>query len=100
MRGEPRVIKWEDPPHSRNVGNKGGRPADSMWNGVAEQLRGERGRWAVVFEGGRRHAMSIRGFITEGRRICFRPHGDFEACVRSWNGVHTVYARYMGEDFS
>ena len=97
---KPRVLRWEDPPPSMNVGNKGGRPADSAWNYVAEALRDERGRWGVVFEGERTPAMGVRSFITEGRRICFRPQGDYEACVRSWRGTYTVYARYMGEDFS
>lgn len=96
----PAVLKWEDPPHSRKANNSGGRRPDSAWNGVAEQLSAERGRWAVVFRGTRREALTVRCIVTEGRRVCFRPIGDFEACVRSWDGVHTVYARYMGEDFS
>lgn len=98
MKEAPKVLRWEDPPHSMNVGNRSGRPADSQWNPVAEQLKDERGRWGVVFVGERRGAMSVRSFISEGRRICFRPVGDFEACVRSWRGVHTVYARYLGDD--
>ncbi len=97
---KPRVLRWEDPPHSRNLGNKGGRPTDSRWNDIAETLRDERGRWAVVFEGERQLAMSARSRISEGRTVCFRPLGDFEACVRSYEGTYTVYARYMGEDFS
>lgn len=98
---KPQVIRWEDPPISRNIGNKGGRRADSAWNDVAQTLREERGRWAVIHVSREKQpAMSVRSFVTEGRRICFRPQGDFEACVRSWRGVHTVYARYMGEDFS
>lgn len=99
-KGMPAVLKWEDPPYSRHAGSgagRGGRPADSMWNGVAEQLRDERGRWALIYQGERKPAMAVRTFVTEGRRVCFRPVGDFEACMRSWGGVHFVYARYMGE---
>ncbi len=101
IKDRPTVIRWADPPASRNVGNRGGRPADSVWNDVAETLRAERGRWAVLYEGGRPGARSVRDFVAEGRRICFRPAGDFEACMRSWDGVHTVYARYLGDgDFT
>lgn len=96
----PAVLKWEDPPPSRKSSPASGRPADSAWNGVAEQLRGERGRWALIFRGDKQGASSVRDFVTEARRICFRPVGDFEACVRSWDGKHYVYARYMGEDLS
>lgn len=91
-----KVIRWEDPPHSRNVGNQGGRPPDSQWSALADQLRDEPKRWAVIFEGDRTTAMSVRSKAVEGRSVCFRPRGAFEARVRSWNGTYTVYARYMG----
>lgn len=96
----PRVIRWEDPPPCRNSSERSGRPPGSEWNGVAEQLKDERGRWAVVFEGEREQALTVRKFIVEARRVCFRPMGDFEACIRALSGVHTIYARYMGDDFS
>lgn len=92
-----KIIRWEDPPHSRNWGNVGGRPRGSEWDEVAAALRDEPGRWAVVYVGDRRGAMSARTKIAMGAGACFRPQGAFEAAARSWDGVHTVYARYLGD---
>lgn len=96
------VLRWEDPPPSKNASNKSGRPPISAWNGVADELRAERGRWAVVYSGDKSTALNVRKSVSEGRLACFRPIGDFEACLRSREGVHTLYARFLGdgEDFS
>jgi len=99
MRGEtkPRVLRWEDPPPSRHASEKNGRPPGSAWDGVAGELRAERGRWAVVYAGDKSTALNVRKSVVEGRLACFRPIGDFEARLRSRDGVHTLYARFLGD---
>lgn len=93
------IIRWEDPPHSRNWGNVGGRPADSEWNTVAEHLRDEPRRWAVIFEGDRSGANWAKARVMSASAVCFRPLGAFQAAIRSnGEGTWTVFARYMGEE--
>lgn len=98
----PAVIRWEDPPPSKNASHKSGRPAGSAWDGVASELRAERGRWGVVYVGDKLTALNVRKSISEGRTACFRPIGDFEACLRSIDGAYALYARFLGdgEEFS
>ncbi|BCJ45356.1 hypothetical protein GCM10010168_86250 [Actinoplanes ianthinogenes] len=90
------IIRWENPPPSRR--NPGG-VVGSRWDEVAEQLRDERGRWAVVYEGDANNASSAASIIRMGNVACFRPTGDFEAVSRRSpsTGRTTVYARYLGD---
>lgn len=92
-----RVLSWEDPPPSKNASHRSGRPPVSAWNRVAEELRGERGRWGVLYEGEKSTALNVRKSVAEGRLACFRPIGDFEACLRSSDGKHVLYARFLGD---
>lgn len=93
----PRIIRWEDPPPARNGRGAGGRPLGSRWDEVAETLRDEPGRWAVIVEGTAAQASAATARIRLATARCFAPAGTFEARVRSdTGGVHTVYARHVG----
>jgi len=93
-----KIIRWEDPPPPRNGRAGGGRPPGSPWDGIAEVIRDERGRWAVIFESrSASEAGSVRVKVSQGAALCFTPAGHFQARVRTINGVHTVYVRYVGE---
>lgn len=95
------ILRWEDPPPARGASKPGVPRGGSQWADAAEALRHEAPAWAVLFEGGRSSANSIRGLITHGRLHCFTPAGAFEAVTRERPGadgqvVVTVYARYVG----
>jgi hypothetical protein len=94
-----RIIKWEDPPESSSLCSKPGpgRPAGSQWDPIAEALREEPGRWALIFEGEKGAASSLRARIVTASVLCFCPRGAFQAKERVWAGVYSVYARYVGE---
>ncbi|GIF08709.1 hypothetical protein [Actinoplanes siamensis] len=90
------ILRWETPPPPARPGNG---ITGSRWDQVAEQLRDERGRWAVVYEGEANNASSIASVIRMGNVACFRPTGDFEAVSRRSpaTGRVAVYARYLGD---
>ncbi|GIF14825.1 hypothetical protein FHX34_103533 [Actinoplanes teichomyceticus] len=46
----------------------------------------------------RADAASITTRIRQGSVRCFAPAGSFEACTRSFEGVYTIYARYVGDE--
>lgn len=88
------VIRWEEPPPPRN-----GQRSDSErtpWAVIAQELKGEPGRWAVVHEGGPNPKLATR--IETGLSPWFRPAGTFEATQRQVGPVVTIYARYVGGD--
>lgn len=89
------IIRWEDPPDSRK-GKAGGRGfvRNPRWQAVADQLRANPGRWAVVAEG---ENAGISGHIRRGKYAAMQPAGSFEAqCVGGGGSFPTVYARYVG----
>jgi hypothetical protein len=94
------ILRWEEPPPARGPSRSGVPRGESQWADAADALRHESPAWAVLFEGSRSAANSIRGLITHGRLHCFTPTGDFEAVTReNGTGGHpivTVYARYVG----
>lgn len=90
------VIRWEQPPATNAKGGQG--RANSKYDPVADQLLDRPNEWALVWETADPDAAaSVSGVIREGRVVCFRPRGDFEACVRTVNGARRVYARYLGD---
>jgi hypothetical protein len=94
------IIRWEQPT-PRKGGQEHGSSPGSQWDTVAEQLRANRGRWAVVAEGDMERVTALAAIATRIRRAglnCFAPAGDFEAAVRRADGRATVYARYLGDD--
>jgi hypothetical protein len=91
------IIRWENPPPPQNGRVSGGRPRGSRWDEVARQLRDEPRRWAVIFEGSRIAAFSVVSSVRQASTSCFGPAGSFEARSRSFDGVHSVYARFLGD---
>lgn len=90
------VIRWEDPPPTRK-GKDGlrGWVKSPLWRAIADELRSQPGRWAVVAEDAN---PGVAGHIRRGHYEAFRPKGSFEArCVGSAGMLPTVYARYVGE---
>lgn len=90
-----KVIRWEDPPRTQSYG---GGPSGSRFDGLAEVLRDEPNRWAVIYQGSRGTASGMAGKIKHGAMKAFRPVGVFEATVRTDGQTSTVYARYVGGD--
>lgn len=90
------VIRWEKPPPALRVGGRG-KPG-SRYDGLAEELRANPGREAVIHETPNRNvANSVAGLIREARVRCFEPRGDFDACTRRVDGMVRVYAWYLGD---
>ncbi|MEV6297829.1 hypothetical protein AB0M02_00315 [Actinoplanes sp. NPDC051861] len=89
-----RILRWEDPPHAQAPAKGGGR---SKWTEVADALREEPDRWAVLYEGRPYAATTLATVIRSGKIRCFCPTGSFAAVSRKHNDVVTVYARYVGE---
>lgn len=88
------IIAWEEPPPSR----MGRRPRDtpSEWEPIADQLRTNPGRWAVVYEGPRGGAGGLAWLIRRGALDGFDFPGDFEACIRGTAQATRTYVRYVG----
>lgn len=85
------VTKWEAPKRSQ-----AGRPPSADYETLAEDLRKNRGKWALV---GENMSVSIGSHISSGRIHAFRPAGAFEGAIRGKNGsrAQKVFARYVGE---
>lgn len=100
MRGQPMreqasVIRWEDPPPSKRSLRK--QDGSSRYADVAEELRANPGRWAVVLDGLSGSGSSLATQIRMGYTVCFCPAGDFDATIRQTGGRAVVYARYVGD---
>lgn len=95
------ILRWEAPGPAGGASKTGERRGESQWDDVADALRHE-GEWAVLFEGGRQAANNVRNMVNRASVMCFSPSGEFEACtrqkVKGFNGIITVYARYIGGD--
>ena len=87
------MIRWEEPPEH---GNK--RAAKLKYQDLADALRAEPKRWAVVAEGittGTAGGMASR--IRRGQGP-FGPAGSFEArVIGPPGGQGVLYARYVGK---
>lgn len=90
------VIRWEDPKPSTLKPRT--RKPSSRYAGLAEQLRANPGRWAVVLEGRTGSGTALATHIRMGHMMCFTPAGDFDATIRQSFGHAVVYARYVGDD--
>lgn len=92
------VIRWERPPPTQ--ARNGGRPADSYssrYAAIADELRANPGRWAVIDEFTGNHNRGLATKIRLGSMLCFTPAGDFESVSRRSDGVVLTYARYLGD---
>lgn len=83
-------MKWEDPPPDARFTRR-----HEPWEQVAQRLRDDPLRWAVVAEGAN---PSLVTKIRKGQILAFQPAGHFDATSR---GTRTkdvkIYARYIGE---
>lgn len=104
MRKRRKIIRWAEPPaltpEQRNAAGTNGGSRGSQWDDVAEALRGEPGRSAVIATGPRNTISAISNTVRAGALSCFRPAGAFATTRRT---VHTpggpiveLYARYVG----
>lgn len=97
MTGQPRIIRWEEPPPSPHAHGRRGR-SGSKWDGVAAELVSRPGRSAVIHESvARGPATSLASYVNAGRTTCFAPGGRFQARLRLIGGVYVVFARYVGD---
>jgi hypothetical protein len=96
VREQAVVIRWEDPkPSMQPVETK---TRWSRYQAVADELRAQPGRWAVIdiFLGPKRTALAAH--IRRGAIVCFTPAGDFDAVSRQVYGSTVIYARYVGDE--
>jgi hypothetical protein len=106
VRKRRKIIRWAEPPaltpeqlaasDHRKGGSRG-----SQWDDVADALRGEPGKSAVIASGNRNTISAIAEKVRSGTLACFRPAGAFTTTRRT---VHTpagpvvdLYARFVGE---
>lgn len=95
-----RILRWEAPsPDLNGAGRqRSNRDRAQMWQPVADELRANPGRWALIHESadaGRRVDLAFR--ICRGEPKAFAPAGDYEAVTRTRGGGLRVYARYLGD---
>lgn len=93
-REQARIIRWEQPPAQRSGTTRRG-PA-SRYTKLAEQLRANPGRWAVIVETTKHGQSSLATQIRMGGIACFTPCGDFDARAIRTDGITTIYACYVG----
>jgi hypothetical protein len=90
------VIRWEEPPPGRS---NGGGKRESYLAPLADELRANPGRWALVHIGDSSgQATGMATHIARGQVLAFAPAGDFDAVSRRVDGRHRVYAVYLGEE--
>jgi hypothetical protein len=94
----PAVIRWENPPFTSHGRHLRRRPsvADDPYTPLAEQLRANPGRWAVVAESAPNTYLASA--INGGRTPAWQPAGYFEGASRKIGDWYTVWARFVGED--
>lgn len=98
------VIRWEEPP---STGRGTAEAKAEQWRPMAEQLRAEPGKWALVDEGNVHGQTALVGYIRTGRGP-FAPAKSFEAKQRTdpeplrslAPRTGKVYARYVGGEAS
>lgn len=97
MSGNPRIIRWEQPPPRTRASGR------LDWQPVAEELRRHPGRWALVWECSRRdaderRARGLSSGITTATLTAFRPAGSFNSSTRMSDSDVKVYAVYLGDE--
>lgn len=99
------IIRWAEPPpltaEQRNAAGTNGGSRGSQWDDIADALRGEPGRWAVIASGPRNTISAIANQVRAGAVVCFRPAGAFSTTRRTvttaTGTVVDLYARYDQE---
>jgi hypothetical protein len=88
------VIAWQEPPQEALAARRPGGVRVSKYAPIAEELRGQPGEWALVYDGPSSGAASgLATHIRLGQAHAFTPTGDFDAL--SYSG--RTWARYVGE---
>lgn len=88
-------VRWEEPPPPKSTPPRGSRQHTDR-DAVAARLRTQPGEWAVIYEGATRWP-GISTQIRGGYQSCFEPAGAFDTRERLVDGVHRIYAIYLGE---
>lgn len=84
------TIDWQDPPPAAQPKKK------YEWAAVAEALRENPGRWALVLTDSKPSTVTLVTRIRQGSITAFRPAGHYDATSRVVDGgVIRVYARYV-----
>lgn len=74
------ILRWEDPPPPRRgFGDRGRWAENADLRAIADELRANPGRWAVVAEAANPGSAT---HIRTGHYVAFRPVGHFEATLR------------------
>lgn len=92
---DPRIIKWEEPPGRHRSSGR------LNWTPVADELRANPGRWALVHEAQTadadvRTSRGVASGIKTAALTAFRPAQSFEAVSRMHGNRCYVYARFVG----
>lgn len=95
MPEQAEILRWEDPKPSLQPRENG--YSRSRYRDIADELRAQQGRWAVIAEFSGRNRTALATHISRGAIGCFRPAGDFDAVSRQVFGLTTIYARYVGD---
>lgn len=91
MGGKRVTVKWEEPPGQERQAARAHEP-------VALALKKKPMEWARIFTfPTAASARSTARTIRDGMTRFWGPGGSFEAVARTVDGVHYVYARYVGE---
>lgn len=71
----------------------------TMHSLVAAQLRYRPGQWArIAVHSTASRAAGCAASIRSGKLRAYLPAGSYEAAARTEDGVHAVFARYVGEE--
>ncbi len=83
-------VRWEDPPPRH-------RSAAGVWFERLEPLLAQPKRWAIVYTAKNTGAISKMQHILHRRGVKMPP-GQWVLAVRTVDGEHRLYARYLGPD--
>lgn len=95
MKEQAEILRWEDPKPSQR--HRESHPRVSRFNAIADELRANPLRWAVIAEFPGRSRTALSTHVRIGAISCFTPAGDFDAVARQVNDHTAIYARYVGD---
>jgi hypothetical protein len=100
VKEQRKILRWAEPDPLPFLPHRGhGGPPGSEWDEVADQLRSEPGKSAVVYEGTRNGASSVASIFSRGTLVATRPAGAFEVQRRTAPGTQVVevFVKYVGD---
>lgn len=90
-RSDKGEVTWEDPPRH------GARSHEYDHHALAAKLRAKPNEWARIMKYATAPiSASMAGTVRNARTQAWAPAGAYEAKARTVDGVHWVYARYVG----